>query len=371
MVYFGSLIRMMKKRTTRKNCIRIIMKKNLLIILIIFYSCRKNDQQDVLQAGRQSNNHCIVSTIAGDGSSLFEDGPALTAKFRAPQDVAVTTDGTVFIADALNHRIRKLVGGNVTTVAGFDKEDTTSGVGTAAGFAHPIQLAADDNGNIYTLDVSDFRVRKITPDAIVTVVAGSGVRGFADGRADVARFGESIGIVCDEAGNIYVSDNENKRIRKINNGQVTTIAGHGYVNGTKDQAEFFSLSGIVIDKQGNLFVADFDKIRKITPAGNVSTFAGRDLTGYRDGQPGDALFSFIDDMAMDGQGNIYVSDNNRIRKVSTTGEVTTVTGFIPGYRDGDGVSAEFNLVAGLGVDKQGNLYAADVNNNRIRKITFE
>ena len=349
------------------------MKKILLITLIISYSCKKSSQQNILQGGR-SNSHSVVSTIAGDGTPLFGDGPALSAKFRAPQDVAVTEDGSIFIADALNHRIRKLVDGKVTTVAGFDREDTSSGVGTAAGFGHPIQLAADKNGNIYTLDVDDFRVRKITPGAVVTVVAGSGVRGFADGRADIARFGESIGIVCDDEGNIYVSDNENKRIRKISNGLVTTIAGNGtagFVDGSKDKAEFFSLSGIVIDKQGNLFVADFDKIRKITPTGDVSTFTGRDSSGYKDGQPGVALFSFIDDMVMDGQGNIYVSDNNRIRKVSTTGEVTTVTGYTSGYKDGDGASAEFNLVAGLGIDKQGNIYAADVNNNRIRKITFE
>jgi len=349
------------------------MKKILFISLIIFFSCKKNSQ-DVPQIVNAGSSNCIVSTVAGDGAPLFEDGPALIAKFRAPQDVAVTEDGTVFIADALNHRIRKLVGDNVTTVAGFDREDTISGVGTAAGFGHPVQLAADKNGNIYTLDVDDFRVRKITPGAVVTVVAGSGVRGFADGKADVAKFGESIGIVCDDNGNIYVSDNENKRIRKISNGQVTTVAGNGtagFVNGSKDQAEFFSLSGIVIDKQGNLFVADFDKIRKITPAGDVSTFSGRDSIGYRDGQPGVALFSFIDDLVMDQQGNIYVSDNNHIRKVSVTGEVTTVTGYAPGYKDGDAASAEFNTVNGLGIDKQGNIYAADVNNNRIRKITFQ
>src|SRR5215472_19340582 len=357
-----------------KKYSRIVMKKIPIILLIISYSCKKSNQQDFQRGINTNSSSCIVSTVAGDGTSLFQDCPALTAKFKAPQDVAVTSDGTIFIADALNHRIRKLTDGNVTTVAGFDREDTISGVGTAAGFGHPIQLAVDKDNNIYTLDVDDFRVRKITPGAVVTVVAGSGVRGFADGRVDIAKFGESIGIVCDDEGNIYVSDNENKRIRKIGNGQVTTIAGNGtagYVNGNKDQAEFSSLSGIVIDKQGNLFVADLDKIRKITPTGDVSTFAGRDSAGYKDGQPDVALFSFIDDMVMDSQGNIYVSDNNRIRKVSTTGAVTTVTGFTSGYKDGDGASAEFNLVNGLGIDKQGNIYAADVNNNRIRKITFE
>ncbi|HEY1870258.1 MAG TPA: hypothetical protein VGG71_04325 [Chitinophagaceae bacterium] len=315
-----------------------------------------------------------MSTVAGDGTPLFGDGAALTAKFRAPQDVAVTDDGTIFIADALNHRIRKLMDGQVTTVAGFEREDTIGGVGTAAGFGHPIQLAADKDGNIYTLDVDDFRVRKISPGAVVTVVAGNGTRGFADGNSTAAEFGESIGIVCDDEGNIYVSDEENKRIRKISHGQVTTIAGNGtagIVNGNKDKAQFFSPSGIVIDKQGNLFVADFTEIRKITPAGDVSTFTGSNSVGYKDGQKDVALFSFINDMVIDVQGNIYVSDNNHIRKISTDGEVKTITGFVAGYRDGDAATAEFNLIAGLGIDKQGNIYAADINNNRIRKITFE
>lgn len=350
------------------------MKKIIPIILIISYSCKKNSQQDTLKNGGQSNSNIIVSTVAGDGTSLFSDGPALTAKFKAPQDVAVTNNGDIFIADALNHRIRKLVAGQVTTVAGFDKEDTSSGIGTAAGFAHPIQLAADKMGNIYTLDVDDFRVRKISTDTVVTVVAGNGIRGFADGAVNAAEFGESIGIVCDDEGNIYVSDNENKRIRKISNGQVTTIAGNGtagFANGNKDKAQFFSPSGIVIDKQGNLFVADLSEIRKITPEGDVSTFTGSNSIGYKDGQKDVARFSFINDMVIDEQGNLYVSDNNHIRKVSATGDVTTVTGFVTGYLDGDAAIAEFNLIAGLGIDKQGNIYAADVNNNRIRKISFQ
>jgi sugar lactone lactonase YvrE len=219
---------------------------------------------------------------------------------KLPQDAAVAPDGNIFIADAINHRIRKLTANVVTTYAGSGIEDTISGQGAAAAFELPIQLTADVAGNLYTLDVEDFRVRKISPSANVTVVAGNGKRGFADGSVANAEFGEAQGIVADNQGNIYVSDNENKRIRKISAAVlVTTIAGNGkaaYVNGKADKAEFFSPTGIVIDKQQNLFVADYNHIRKITPDGLVSTFAGNDSVGYKDGQAMVARFTFITDM---------------------------------------------------------------------------
>ena len=319
-------------------------------------------------------NKIVVTTVAGEGIAAFRDGPALTSRFRAPQDVAVTADGILYVADALNHRIRKIAGGLVTTLAGFDREDTISGLGTAAGFALPYQITADATGNLYTLDVHDYRVRKITPAGLVTVVAGNGFRGFADGEVDMAKFGESIGIVTDDQGNIYVSDLENYRIRKIDNtGQVRTIAGNGisgYINGNGDEAEFQIPSGIVVDKHGNLFVGDFTRIRKISPDGIVSTFTGQNATGFRDGDAGVALFTMIDDLVIDGQENIYVTDNNRIRKISAQGEVTTIVGGEVGYQNGDAVTAKFNGAHGLGIDKAGNIYVADVNNNRIREISF-
>jgi len=349
------------------------------VMLTTVISCKKNNHEDrsptQLPPVPATEKKWIVTTVAGNGAPFFADGPVLMARFRAPQDVAVTADG-IYVADGLNHRIRKIAGGEVTTFAGFGRQDTTSGIGTAAGFACPLQIVSDMTGNLYTLDVNDFRVRKITPAALVTVVAGNGVRGFADGRADTAKFGESVGIVADEQENIYVSDWENRRIRKISiTGKVTTIAGNGrsgFVNGNGDTAQFFALGGIAIDKLGNLFVADFNRVRKITPAGVVSTFAGSDAIGYRDGQLDVALFRFIDDIVIDEQGNIYVSDDNRLRKISTQGEVSTIAGNTPGgYLDGDAASAKFNGLSGLGIDKQGNIYVADINNNRIRKISFE
>jgi sugar lactone lactonase YvrE len=291
-------------------------------------------------------------------------------------DVAVGEDGTIYVADVLSHRIRKIAGGQVTTFAGSGRSDTTNGTGVAAEFKLPDALTIDNDGNLYTLDIDDPRVRKISSGGFVSSYAGTGVEGFADGRTDVAQFGEeTAGITNDEQGNIYVSDPDNNRIRKISiAGQVTTVAGNGtagFVDGRSDVAEFFSPAGIVVDKQGNLFVADMNRVRKITPSGIVSTFAGSDSFGYRDGLQGEALFSFIIDMVIDRDGNIYLTDDNRIRKITSQGLVSTVAGSTAGYQDGDALTAKFYSPGGLGIDKQGNIYVADINNHRIRKISFE
>ncbi|MFI5185777.1 MAG: NHL repeat-containing protein [Chitinophagales bacterium] len=341
-------------------------------IMLTGIACKKNNQRDTLPKEKK----WVVTTVAGDGRPAFANGPVLTASFRAPLDVVVTAEGVVYVADAINHRIRKIADGQVTTFAGRGTGDTTSGNGSVAGFVLPSELAIDNNDNVYTLDLDDPRIRKISSAAFVSVYAGEGVEGYADGGAPTAQFGEeAAGITTDEQENIYVSDYENRRIRKISTtGQVTTIAGNGktgFVNGKADSAQFFSLGGIVIDKQGNLFVADGSRVRKITPSGEVSTFVGSDSSGYRDGQTDAALFTLITDMAIDDRGNIYLSDDNRIRKITPQGLVSTFAGSTAGYEDGDASSAKFYNPAGLGIDKQGNIYVADANNNRIRKISFE
>ncbi len=347
----------------------------LLIALIGNIACRKYNQ-GYTPVNPSPEKKWTVTTIAGDGRPFFADGPVLSASFRNPLDVAVAEDGTIYVADPLSHRIRKIAGGQVTTFAGSGISDTTNGLGVAAGFKLPDALTIDNNGNLYTLDIDDPRVREISPGGFVTRYAGTGVEGFADGRADVAQFGEETsGIASDDNGNIYISDFDNKRIRKVSGtGQVTTIAGNGndgFIDGNSNIAQFSSPSGIVVDKQGNLFVADLNRVRKIIPSGIVSTFAGGDSIGYRDGQQGEALFSLIIDMVIDQDGNIYLSDDNRIRKITPQGLVSTLAGSTAGYQDGDAMSAKFSSPGGLGIDKQGNIYVADINNHRIRKISFE
>jgi len=355
------------------------MKQNIFFLLLIVISgtaCRKSDQPSTPQVISSTEKKWVVSTVAGNGMAFFANGPALMAEFRAPLDVAIAADGTIYVADAINHRIRKITRGEVLTFAGIGIQDTASGAGTVAGFAFPSYLTLDPAGNLYTLDVEDPRVRKITPNAFVSVVAGSGINGFADGRADMSQFGkECAGITIDEQGNLYLSDWKNRRIRKISvTGDVSTIAGNGksgFVNGNADTAQFFNPGGVVIDTLGNLFVADMNRIRKITPSGIVSTFVGSDAFGFRDGVGDAAQFTDIIDLAMDEQGNIYASDENRIRKITPQREVSTIAGGMAGYEDGVGNTAKFNGPVGLGIDREGNIYVADDHNNRIRKISFE
>src|SRR4051812_48428437 len=154
---------------------------NFVLVAVTIVGCNKKDREILTDPPKEKK--WIVTTVAGNGTGYFKDGPALMAGFRAPQDVAVTSDGRIYVADAINHRIRKITNDFVTSYAGSGAEDTTSGGGTTAGFTFPVQLTTDTAGNLYTLEVDDYRIRKISTAAFVTVIAGSGIRGFADGRA--------------------------------------------------------------------------------------------------------------------------------------------------------------------------------------------
>jgi serine/threonine protein kinase, bacterial len=342
------------------------------IILTIGNSCKKETPQDKPAMEKK----WIVTTIAGNGDTSATDGPVASAGFHFPDDVAVSTDGTIYVTDIQNHSIRKIVDGRVSTFAGgvFGIAD---GRGSAARFKFPLGISLDGHGNIYTTDVGDSRIRKITSAADVSIFAGDEDRGFADGNTDSARFGEEAGIVADATGNIFVADAQNNRIRKISaSGKVTTVAGNGvpgFKDGPGSAAEFNFPRGITIDPQGNLFVADGSnfRIRKITPDGTVSTIAGGDKEGSTDGSVATALFEYPNDIVADEAGNLFVLDMSRVRKISANGEVTTIAGSDDGYADGEGAYAKFFTPDGIGIDLQGNIYVADTNNNRIRKISFE
>lgn len=348
------------------------------VILIVGASCKKDKQQNNPPTQPPTEKKWIVTTLAGDGTKAFADGPALFAKFSVPFDVAVAADGTIYVTDGENHRIRKIKDSHVSTFAGNGIKGIVNGNGSLAQFRDPYLMALDVNGNLYTLDISDPRIRKISPTADVSVYAGAATPGFADGAADIAQFRiNEGGIVADAQGNIYAADYNNQRIRKINTSrQVTTIAGTGTIgfhDGDALTAQFNSPSAIVIDRQGNLYVADAlnSRIRKITPDGQVSTFAGSGTDGFADGDAAVAQFTYINDLVIDSQGNLYVTDADRIRKISPQGVVSTIAGSSFGYADGDGASAKFNSPTGLGIDALGNIYVADTGNNRIRKISFE
>jgi hypothetical protein len=340
-------------------------------------TCKKSDSRGD-QAPPSPEKKVTVSTFAGDGKDAYLDGPLLSARFHTPIDIAISAGGIIYTADYNGRRIRKISGTQVSVLAGDGNFGTRNGAGDTAQFVDPYRIEVDPKGNVYVMDQADARVRQITPDGMVSTYAGTGISGFKDGEVSVALFSQGMsGIAMGAQGDIYIDDTNNGRIRKISAaGQVSTFAGKstkGYVNGDTSIAEFLNPNGILFDKQENMYVADNGNycIRKITPSGMVSRFSGAGTHGMADGTAGTAQFHYIYDMVIDKEGNILLSDGDRIRKVSTAGEVSTIAGSSAGYADGNGSTAQFSYPAGLAIDAEGNLYVADAMNNRVRKISFK
>jgi sugar lactone lactonase YvrE len=318
-----------------------------------------------------------VSTFAGSGQDLSDDGTGTSANIARPRGAVFDASGNLFVTDSY-HRIRKITpSGVVTTFAGSGYGDA-NGTGTAAEFKKPVGLAIDGSGNLYVAEEEGRRIRKITPAGVVTTLAGSGDYDFAEGNGTAAKFRNPTGVAVDASGNVFVADSENHRIRKITpSGDVTTFAGSsdGFADGNAASAQFKKPFDLVFDASGNLYVSDGDnhKIRKITPSGDVTTFAGSTY-GFNDGSANTAQFQFIKGIAIDGNGNFYLADENsqRIRKIIPTGVVSTLAGNgSDGYTDGTGSTAQFNYPFAVAVDGSGNVYVADKDNHRIRKITID
>ncbi|MBM3854226.1 MAG: hypothetical protein FJ399_13885, partial [Verrucomicrobia bacterium] len=326
----------------------------------------------------------IVTTIAGlAGQTGGTDGTGSAARFNYPRGVAVETDGTPFVADSQNHTIRKVTpGGLVTTVAGLaGQSGSADGTGAGARFYYPIGLALDPEGNIYVADGSNGTIRKVASGGIVTTFAGlARSYGSTDGPAETARFRGPSGIALDASGNLFVSDNSNSNIRRITpGGLVSTFAGlalfPGSVDGAGVTARFNAPQGIAIDANGNLFVADSrnNQIRRITPAGLVTVFAGDGLLGSADGTGRAARFMNPYGVAVDANGNVFVADSNNhtIRRIMPNGAVRVFAG--PGGTfgavDETGAAARFNYPQGIAVDDAGNVIVTDSSNSTIRRVT--
>ncbi|HMH22983.1 MAG TPA: NHL repeat-containing protein [Puia sp.] len=332
----------------------------------------------------------VVSTVAGDGNFGNVDGPAATAEFSYPDYLAVDGPGNIYLTDRITNRIRKInrSNGAVSTIAGTGEAGIVDGGAAIARFHSPTGITVDAAGNVYITDLLNNRIRKLSTDGIVTTLTGHGdgftPGGFADGPPDVAVFNQPQGLSVDAAGNLYLADFSNHRIRKINPaGDVTTLAGTGdpgFADGRSFATQLASPMGLVMDLSGNVIVADYGnhRIRKITPAGIATTVAGSDMgrVGRGDGSAADALFGYPSGVAINPSGYIYVADgsNNNIRQVIPDGiipgGVVSSIGTLgtPGFIDGVAWLVQFNGPAGIAADASGNFYVADTYNNVIRKI---
>ncbi len=325
-----------------------------------------------------------VTTLAGTvGTAGGADGTGSAAQFNAPFDVAVDSSGNVYVADTRNNTIRKVTpAGVVTTVAGVAGiAGSADGTGSAARFNGPTAVAVDSSGNLYVSDTVNDTIRKISSGGVVTTLAGAaGLGGVLDATGTAARFYGPTGVAVDSSGNVYTADPGAYVVRKITSaGVVTTLAGNLGIAGSNDgtsSATFRGPQGLDVDSAGNVYVCDEGNqtIRKITSAGAVTTLAGTvGITGAVDGTGTAAKFNVPSGLAVDSSGNVYVADNtnNTIRKITSSGTVTTLAGAPSnaGWADGTGGAAQFNGPAGMATDSSGNFYVADAGNNTIRKIT--
>jgi hypothetical protein len=353
---------------------------------------------DITLTGTGLAPYAFTNFAGLPGTAGHEDGTGSAARFYYPHGVALDSEGNVFVADAWKHTIRKITpAGVVTTLAGSaGQTGSADGLGSAARFNRPEGVAVDSAGNVYVADFLNHTIRKITPAGVVTTLAGSAQEGgSADGTGGAARFGGRMrieselrpelggasGVAVDGAGNVYAADVCNHTIRKITPaGAVTTLAGTpgqtGSVDGAGAAARFYEPGGVAADSGGNVFVADTANhtIRKITPDGAVTTLAGSaGQRGSADGTGGAARFGHPRNVAADSAGNVYVADswNSTIRKITPAGAVTTLAGSAGqrAYADGIGSAARFSSPCGVAVDSAGNLYVADRSNNRITKGT--
>ena len=333
---------------------------------------------------RKITNAAVVSIYSGSASSGFingKDGPI--ALFNSPIAVTTASNGITYVIDDFSPCIRKISadGLTVTTFAGDGNSANTGYIddqGTAARFNSPKGMVLDSSGNIYVADTYNNRIRKVTSTGVVTTVAGDGTYGYLDGQGTAAKFAYPWGIAIDSSNNLYIADKGNSRIRKISaSGAVTTVAGYilsGYADGAASVARFKNPQAIAVDSSnGTVYVADTanNRIRKITSDGTVSTLAGS-TAGNLDGQGTAAQFYSPAGIIIDSSGNLIVSDyfNNVIKKVSSSGLVTTYAG--SGYSDGVDstlAASSFYFPVGMSMDSAGNIYIADSYTQRIRKIT--
>lgn len=335
----------------------------------------------------------IITTVAGNGLLPFTTGGgAATGTPMAVSAVTVDGSGSLYIADSVSNRVLKVsAAGTVTLLAGNGSFAFSGDGGPAAsaGLFEPMGVAVDSGGNVYIADSQNNRIRKVNSSGAISTVAGSGNPTFSGdgGPATSAGLYAPLGVAVDNSGNLYIADNANFRVRKVDKtGTITTVAGGAAVPGFSGDggpavgAGLNLPGGLAVDANGNIYIADVgnNRIRKVNTAGVISTVAGNGTKGFSgDGGPATSaslnLDSAHEGLAVDGAGNLYIPDpgNNRVRKVDSSGVITTIAGSGAGNFSGDGspaVSAGLNKPTDVALDSAGNIYIADTTNNRVRKI---
>jgi uncharacterized repeat protein (TIGR02543 family) len=335
----------------------------------------------------------IINTVAGTGTAGYSgDGLAATsAQLNYPKGVAVDSSGNLYIADQLNHRIRKVAtDGTISTVAGTGTAGYSgdSGVATSAQLNTPLGVAVDSSGNLYIADNSNNRIRKVAAiDGKISTVAGTGAYGYSGdgGAATSAQLKSPNGVAVDSNFNLYIADYQNNRIRKVTaaDGTISTVAGTGTAGysgdgGAATSAQLQYPQGVAVDSNFNLYIGDStnNRIRKVAAIDStISTVAGTGTAGYSgDGLAAtSAMLNSPIGVTVDSSGNLYIADymNVRIRKVAMDGTISTVAGTGSAGYSGDGIaatSAKLQYATGVALDSNGNLYIADFFNHRIRKV---
>lgn len=320
----------------------------------------------------------VTTTLAGNGIAGYVDAMGTSAKMSGPIWALPDNKGNLYIADYQGHRIRKITAdGMVGTFAGDGTAGVVNGPALNARFNQPTGLAMDPQGNLYVADFSGQCIRKITPEGIVSTFVGSTQAGFLDGSGTSAQFYGPETVTADSLGNLYVGDRYNHRVRKITSGGVvSTLAGNGtvgYLDAQGVNARLSSPIGTAIDSKGNIYVAELgnNRIRKIDSSGNVTTIAGSGSAGYVDGTGTQAAFKIPTAIAIDPYDNLYVveSGNALIRRISPEKVVTTIAGNgIQGFSDGTGTAATLNTPFGISIDAHGCLYIGEENGHRVKRL---
>jgi sugar lactone lactonase YvrE len=340
---------------------------------------------------RRVSSDGIITTAVGTGEPGYsgDGGLATNATLHGPHGVAVDGAGNLYIADLLNSRIRKVnTDGTISTVAGYghDGYSGDGGPATSAQMKYASRVAADSAGNIYIADMQNDRVRKVSPDGVIVTVAGGGQEGDSSDGGPATKAQLSVmSVAVDRSGNLYIGAPNNFIVRKVlPDGTITTVAanyrGNGYL-GDGEQATSAHLTdpwGVAVDRVGNLYITEAanHQVRKVSPDGIITRVAGNGASGHSgDGGPATAAqLNSPFDVALDTAGNLFIATRDSVRRVDANGTITTVAGTGERGYSGDGgpaTKARLNLAGGVVVDGDGNLYIADVENHRVRKVSLD